>query len=348
MARNVLFVTVGDEERASTRYRVLNYLPYLSPFDIIVSKKSDRKIININKINEILYYPQLIKMASKFDIIYLQKVFIPNQVLKILNKRTKVVFDFDDALYASKPWSQRRIWFRKRKLNKTLTGVSAVVTGGPYLTDYAEKFNENVFTIPTPIPKSEYDAARHQKHNSSDNNVVIGWIGNPENLWYLKNVSDLLREVLEKHSNLNLHIVTANNNHQPLEDRKGKDVFYKEWSLDVELDLVAQFDIGIRPLTNDEWTKGKGGFTSVVQNLAMGVPVVASPVGMLQDIVEHGSNGYLANDRTEWVECLDKLIESPNLRSEFAQNAVQSIGENRLWTHQLAKELKKVLSDDGQ
>ncbi|QPV63205.1 glycosyltransferase family 4 protein [Halosimplex litoreum] len=342
MTLRVLFVAFGDEQTASTRYRILNYLPYLS-FETRVDLRKDRHFTEFSKVDKPAYTTYLLLSALVYDIIYIQKLLLPSRFVTILNRFCKVIYDFDDAIYTSAPWEQTDTSNRTRMLNEMLKAASTVITGSPILTEYARDYTDNIHTLPTSVPRDEYTKARLEEHRTDDT-VILGWIGNPENLWYLEQRENVISELLETYPEVELHVVTAGNEQVPFEKRVGKDVFYQEWSLDEELALVSEFDIAIRPLTDDEWTRGKGGYTSVVQCLAMGVPVVASPVGMLSSIVEDGSNGYCPADDSEWFDCLSDLIENRKRRERFAESAVESIEENHFWTDQRAEELRSILS----
>jgi len=171
--------------------------------------------------------------------------------------------------------------------------------------------------------------------------VTLGWIGNPQNLHYLASITDPLETVLDAHPEVTLHVITAGELPvTPLADRE--DVIYKEWSLEAELDLLAETDIGVRPLFDDEWTRGKGGYTSVVQTMALGIPVVVTPVAMLSDIAEHGVSGYHADSDDDWTGYLSTLIENSTRREQMGSEAHERVDELDFWHEQRGEEFART------
>lgn len=341
----VLFVTSGTETLASSRYRVYELLPHLERYPIETEVRTAAAIDTPfpRSLERASFGSKLLLDAPRFDIVYLQKVLPPPQFLQVLEKLTHCVFDFDDALYASQPWSNTQQTEKIKALNDILRVVSTVVTGGPELTGYAKRYAADVYCLPTAIPRDQYTP--YQDFNGSKNHsdqIIIGWIGNPENLWYLSNIESAISDVLNQNRGLKLDIVTAGNlEYKPLEERD--DVYYREWSIERELDLLADVDIAIRPLTDDEWTRSKGGFTSVIQCMAMGIPVVVSSVGTLPVIISHGENGYLVSDDSEWITYLNHLIECPNERKRLGKNAIDTVSDERFWSEQRAEDLYNLL-----
>jgi len=124
----------------------------------------------------------------------------------------------------------------------------------------------------------------------------------------------------------------------------GDDVHYIEWSEDKELDYLNQFDAGIRPLTDDEWTRSKGGFTSVIQCMATRTPVIVSPVGALEKIVEHGESGYHAKESRNWIEYLDRIADDRGRQQRMGKKAFERLEQMKFWTDQRAEELATFYS----
>lgn len=337
VSREVLFVTLGNEQTASTRYRVLNYRPYLEKagLDYRVDLNRDRTFTGHWYVDKAYYTAKLLRAARQYDIVYLQKLLLPAPLVRALGRLTTVLYDFDDAVYATPPWEDEDTTDSPRQLERTLGIADGVVTANPRLTAYAEGFTAQVHPIPTPIPRDPYLRALNEQGQDTCDQVTIGWIGNPENLWYLRRIREPMTAVLDRYEEATLHIVTSSDReHTPFADRVGDDVVYREWSLEEELSYLREFDIGIRPLTHDEWSASKGGFTSVVQCMGMRTPVVVTPVEMLRDIVVHGEAGFHADSDDEWIEYISQLIENPELREEQSNNAFEAVGEQEFWTEQ--------------
>ncbi|WP_254831473.1 glycosyltransferase [Haloglomus salinum] len=346
MSGEVLFVTFGDEQTASTRYRVLNYRPYFNDAGLSyrVDLNRDRVFTSNWYVDKAYYAMKLLRAARKYDIVYIQKVLLPEPLVRALSRLTTVLYDFDDAVYAAPPWEDEDDVDPPELFERTLGLVDGVVTGNPRLTKYAEEFATQVHSIPTPIPRDRCVKALEQAGEDDSDHVTIGWIGNPENLWYLRRVHDPVTTVLDRYEEAELQIVTsADREYTPFADRIGTDVFYREWSLDEELNHLREFDIAIRPLTHDEWSSAKGGFTSVIQCMGMRTPVVVTPVEMLRDIVAHGEAGFHADGDEEWVEYLSRLVVDPLLREELSANAFDAVGAQEFWTEQRQTEFVGTL-----
>lgn len=344
---DVLFVVLGDETRASTRYRVLNLLPALDDTDIEYDYLSVAELADSFRGPDLLAYilvPLLLLVrAHRYDAVFLQKVPLPGPYVRLLKRRCEtIIYDFDDAIYATPQWSESPApW--KPLLEQTLSHSTVVITGSPVLSEYAERFCDRTECLPTSIPKDEYVTVQEDRGGTSESGVTLGWIGNPQNLHYLASITDPLEEVLDVYPEVTLHIITAGELPvTPLADRE--DVIYKEWSLESELELLGEADIGIRPLFDDEWTRGKGGYTSVVQTMALGIPVVVTPIEMLSDIVEHGVSGYHADSDDEWIEYLNTLIRDHSKREQMGAKAFERVGELGFWEEQRAEEFVNVFT----
>lgn len=358
----VLFAVFGDETRGSTRYRVLNMLPYLrdaghecnvislvEPDDVPGPRQVKKLVFGLKLVKFAL---SLLVLAPRYDVVYLQKIPPTPTYIKILTiVANDVIYDFDDALHTTKPWEDDATPKWKSNLNATLGAVSLVATGSPTLSEYATQFNDRTRSLPTPMPREPYEEKLRELEKqdgnpgNDDEQVILGWIGYPENLWYLTTVEDALQTVLDKYEHVQLHIITAGEMPvKPFADRD--DVIYREWSLEKQIDYPAEADIGIRPLTDDEWTRSKN-FASVNQFMALGKPVVVTPVGMLNENVVHGDSGFHATTEEEWIEYLSILIEDPELRDEMGAHALQAVEDNRFWLDQRAEELIETIESLG-
>ena len=364
----VLFVSAGDEERASSRLRVFNMFPYLedagiepSSFDPI---RFAERVPGPEMFGLALSLVLLGLKAPRYDVVYVQKIPLPRLYVKILRVFTPVVYDFDDALYTSPAWKDDDSKW-KWLLDGSLEGASVVVAGSSILAEYAADHAEVVHSLPTALPRERYEAYdvagcqsgtsprdaeveevppdedSERRAGGTDESITLVWIGNPENLRYLEARSNAIAKVLDRNESARLRVVTAGE--LPVEPlRYRADVAYREWSLEEELDLLATADVGIRPLFDDEWTRGKGGFTSVVQMMALGLPVVITPVSMLAELVVDGETGYHASTDEEWIADLERLIEDSDRRCAMGKAARNRIDESGFWTADRAAELVDI------
>ncbi len=280
----------------------------------------------------------IIIAAKRFDLIVIQKVNLLYPLIWILRLRNRnIVFDFDDLCFWNLESPQKRIGFVKR-FNFWRRGIqhpavlklySRIIAGNRYLADIAcaSKSEDGVTIIPTPIDCNLYHFVEKGPQNAS---LIIGWAGSGENhLRHLELLVDPLKELIKRYD-IVFKLVGAM--YSPRIKALFKFLNSKficiDWAEHIRLlQLIRTFDIGVMPLRDDEESRGKCGFKAL-QYMALGVPVVISPVGINEEIVQDGINGFLARDPSEWVKKLSTLIENEGLRNEFAQNGRRTVEEN--------------------
>ncbi len=222
----------------------------------------------------------------------------------------KLVFDVDDAIYVRKP---RRLGeppdesaWRKKKFAATCRWVDAVAAGNDVLAGVARAAAEEVVVLPTSI-----DTACYELTFAGPAEVpTIAWIGSPENLIYLDMIRPALARLTQRHS-LKLRVICSE-----FPDWNDVNVERVPWSSASEAHSLAGAHIGVMPLTDDAWSRGKCAF-KLLQYMASALPCVASPVGANTEAVKDGVNGFHATDADEWERSLEKLILSPQLRASF-------------------------------
>jgi hypothetical protein len=340
----VLLAPVGGMDVASSRYRVHELVPHLQDLGLsCVVKTRPSRSGYVGKLSVLSYFYDLVRECSGVDIVYLQKQPFPPVMNEILCRAAKnLIFDFDDAIYAAAPWSSSPGTAHEKndRLNSILKSASGVVTGSPNLTEYASQYASDTWTLPTALPKESYSGNVNRPARTS-NGTSIGWIGNPENLWYLDQIESQLITVLDSYENVSLHIITSIEGDNKFLGHR-EDVKYHSWSRSEELSLLHDTDFCIRPLTDDLWSSGKGGYTSVIQSMAMRKPVIASDVGMLPGIIEHGSSGLIARDRGDWEHLLRLMISENHSRQNMAEGAFARVDELGYWSHLRARQLVSV------
>jgi len=347
----LLFAVLGDEDRGSTRYRVYNMLPFLEDAGIdadVLSLVEPRHLSGPEPVRKAkfglrvgLFAARLLLVAPRYDAVYLQKIPPNPAYARLLGLvADELVYDFDDALYTTKPWEDEDVETWADNLRPTLRAADTVVVGSEPLAAYAEQYADEVHVLPVSLPYEPYEKKRSDGP-PDDDYVTIGWIGYPENLRYLETVADAIAEVLDAHEEARLHVITGTECPvEPLADRP--DVEYLEWSLEAQMDYLAAADVGIRPVSDDEWTRAKN-FVSTLQFMALGRPIVVSPVGLLTEFVTHGTSGFHAETDAEWVEALETLIEDESRRREMGDAALESVEAHGFWRDQRAAELVSVL-----
>jgi glycosyltransferase involved in cell wall biosynthesis len=225
-----------------------------------------------------------------------------------------IIFDFDDAIWVPGAGSVNGWFARLRFPGKAATIcrlASAVVVSNGYLADYAKRFNRNVHTVPSTI---DLDLFSIQPPLEEESPFVIVWSGSVSTLPHLETARAALERFGRKRKTL-LRVICSR---PPEFSLDGVEVQFVRWTADAEAAKLAVSHIGIMPLPDDPFTRGKGGFKALLY-MAVGRPAVLSPVGVNTEIVEHGKNGMLARTTDEWVTSLESLAESPSLRDRIAR-----------------------------
>ncbi|WP_338738482.1 glycosyltransferase [Haloplanus salilacus] len=345
---DALFITAGDRTQASSRLRVYELLPHLEEAGISTESiavpqfKSGLDGLWMRS----TFASNILWKVLRNDIVFVQKIRFPTWFTQILSKiSSTLIYDFDDAIHLAPPGKdvgQDDI----RQHNTLIEKSDLTIAGSRELVEYARQYTDEVKCLHTGIPRKKYE--QHQNISDLDeDSILLGWVGNPENLHYLSDVEREISEVLERHDNLSLRIITAGTLPiRPFKDREGEDVEYVEWTLDSALADLAEVDIGLRPLRDDEWTRSKGGFTSIVECLALGVPVVATPVSLVKYLIRNRDNGFLAGSPNEWGIILSNIAENPSEIYQMSQEAIKTVSSWRFWTEDTAKGLINIINEE--
>lgn len=343
---DVLFVTAGNRDQASSRLRVYELIPFLRDRGIngktIPTPKHSNNIVETAK--KILFIYKIVKNSKKFDVIYVQKVRFPKWFTMLLNLLYRsIIFDYDDAIYKAPPGNsvdEKNVKY----LNYLIDVSDLVVAGNPILSEYAEKRGADTVVVSTGIPREKYRSARRM--TSPDDEFILGWIGNPENLHYLEDIEQPVTRILEANDSVKLRIITdLGSEVYPFESRVRNDVEYIQWEREKSIEDLAECHLTLRPLRDDEWTRAKGGFTSIIESLALGIPVIASPVGMIQDLIENGVNGWLAQSEADWETILNIVVTDPSKVALMKDSALQTVSEHGFWSENKAEEVAEILGD---
>ena len=236
--------------------------------------------------------------------------------------RKKIIYDFDDAIWLPNTSQENKIAAALKYHSKvrSICKWSFLVTcGNSYLAGYARQFNKNVKVVPTTID-TKYHKKQGGRNNRFKSTCVIGWTGTHSTEKYLEEIIPVLQE-LEKDYSFVFRVIS---NHNPKLSLKSFE--YTQWDKATEISDLLQFDIGVMPLENNEWTLGKCGFKGL-QYMALGIPTIMSPVGVNKDIILQGENGFLASSPKEWKVVLSQLMEDEMLRMEIGGRGVGTIAK---------------------
>lgn len=259
-----------------------------------------------------------LKRVRDFDLVYIYSeaaLMGPALIESLISmKGVPIVFDFDDAIFLHytyiSPVSRYLRLFKFPRKTGTICGLAShVIAGNSYLANYANRFNRNVTIVPSTV-----DLKRYTIENSrpASDPPVIGWTGSYSTIQYLNNLRGVLQQLAAR-ERFKLRVVGV-----PGYRIDGVDVEAIPWSPETEVADLRPIDIGIMPLTDDEWTRGKCGMKAL-QYMALGIPTVCSPVGVNPRIIRNQENGLLAESEDQWEGHLTRLLHSPELRERLGK-----------------------------
>jgi glycosyltransferase involved in cell wall biosynthesis len=360
--KRLLFLTPNPIESASERYRIHQFVPYLenAGFECEVRPFAARELfraVQVGRTSSQLFYAPFscLKRAAdvyavpRYDMVVIHReafpFFCPTVERMVLRRHSRVVFSFDDAIYAGHrdTPNKRYPWIYKMKygpgVNEVLTKSAHVIAGSRTLAEHARQFNPQVSVIPTVVDTNRY---AYRTPSAPVECVTIGWMGTRSTSPYLFDIAPALRQLGEvfpakirfrMYGDPRLQLPVPNYEARP-------------FSLESEIEDLRRIDIGIMPLPDNEWTRGKCAFKAI-QYMALGIPTVSSPVGMASEIIEHNVNGLLANTPEEWFEALARLMRDADLRRRLAEEGrktVEAYYSLGVWAPRFASLLDQILT----
>lgn len=232
--------------------------------------------------------------------------------------RKKMLYDFDDAIWIPNTSAENKLaailkafW----KVKYFCKWAHTVIGGNEYLCNYARQYNNNVVLIPTCVDMQRMHNKTKEHHNKR---VTIGWTGSHSTLPYLNEIIDVL-QYAEQELDTDILIIANKKPELPL-----KNLQFLNWNAETEIDDLLKIDIGIMPLKDDKWSEGKCGF-KLIQYLSLGIPAVASPVGVNKVIIDEATNGFLCTNDKEWKAALKKLVEDASFRKSAGEAGHQKM-----------------------
>lgn len=349
----ILFLTRYDTNGASSRMRTHQYLDLfrsagwkgsVCPFFEADDLRERYRSGGYNPTKLLISYARRISVmlsAKDYDIVWIEKEalpWLPSSIELFLLKKANFVLDFDDAIFHNYDLHNSRI-IRKlfsKKIDNLMKEAQLVIGGNRYLTQRAlEAGAPRVEMIPTVIDLRRYKPAQIKDKDTTS----IVWIGSPSTARYLEKISTALQRLSKK---VPFKIRTIGS----AIEIPGLSIENLEWSVETEALNIAECDIGVMPLTDTPWEKGKCAY-KLVQYMACGLPTVSSPVGANLDVVIEGETGFFARNDDQWVERLETLILDRTLRREMGRKGrarVESTYCLQVTGPRLINVLSKVLS----
>ncbi|MDX1652010.1 MAG: glycosyltransferase family 4 protein [Brumimicrobium sp.] len=318
-------------EAPSQRFRFEQYLPMLEKegFDIHFHSFLDNKTWN-TLYSEGKYFAKATGILKSFfrrwKILFSVKksdhVFIHREAAHIgppifewylaKIRRINYIYDFDDAIWLpnysasnAKVHRFKAYW----KVKYCMKWAHRITAGNEYLKQFAEKYNPNVQIIPTTIDLKNQHTLK-SNHNASP--TVIGWTGTHTTMHYLDEIIPVIEE-LEKNYRFIFRVIS---NKAP--NYKLKSLEFIKWNKTSEIEDLSQLNIGLMPLKEDKWSKGKCGFKAL-QYMALEIATVLSPVGVNTEIVDQRKNGLFADNPDAWRTALEQLLTDVNFRTQIAK-----------------------------
>jgi len=329
--RSILLITRYDQRGASSRYRFLQYIPYLESegFRCVVSPLfDDAYLANLYRLQKMKVVDLLMAFmrrlrvlftVHRFDLVVLEKEIIPYMpaLLERLLSGIPYVVDYDDAIFHQYDCHTNPIVRRVlgQKIAVVMRHAGLVVAGNNYLAEYAHRAGaKRVEIIPTVIDITRYPQPPRKKNAL----FTIGWIGSPTTYQHVEGIMPALAKICANGDGKLLLIGAGERNiSEPW-------IELRPWSEASEVADMQACDVGIMPLPDIPWARGKCGF-KLIQYMACGLPVIASPVGVNTEIVEPGKNGYLASNLEEWVNALTCLRNDKALGTRLGMSGRKKV-----------------------
>lgn len=335
MSKKVLIVTPHRPNRSpSQRFRFEQYLPFLSEngyefeWSYLISEKDDAYFYKPGHyIKKLFFFLKCylirfkdILRAEKYDLIFVQReaMFVGTSFFeRQFAKRSKLIFDFDDSIFEQDTVGANKLLsFLKnpKKVDAITKAADLVIVGNQYLANYSRHWNNNVHIIPTTI-----DLTHHNLEHQQSKTVTIGWTGSFSTLQYFESFIPVLTQLKQKYPSLLFKIIADSDNYYAEIDTS-----VTRWEKETEIEELNTIDIGIMPLPDTQWTRGKCGFKGL-QYMSLSIPCIMSPVGVNTEIIQSGINGFLANNDNEWLNTLSSLIENQTLREKIGNSGKKTI-----------------------
>jgi len=327
-------------EGAGCRFRIMQYIPALerAGFSVTVAPFFDAAFFDIIYrrghyleklaafVRQSVARLRLLLSRNRYDAFFIYREAYPlgpPWFEAMLSRSGRpIVFDFDDAIFLENTSEANRFAAALKypqKVPSIITRSAAVLAGNEFLAEYARAYNPAVSVLPTCVDTTVFVPRRSPRAAGAP--LVVGWIGTPTTAPYLQSLGPSLGRLASRCA----FELRVSGSGAPLEF-PGVTAVNERWSLEREVELFNTCDVGVYPLTDDEWARGKCGFKAI-QFMACEVPVVAAAVGVNREIIQDGVNGFLASNEREWEEKIGRLLGDADLRRRLGTAGRKTIEE---------------------
>lgn len=331
----IVFAIHRPYRAPNEKYRWMQYASYIEQyFDVeylfLINENDDQILFQSNNyllkswvfIKTFIKRCWQIKKINQCDVIIIYRElhwfnFLTTHWMNIIkNKTQKIIFDFDDAIWL-KEKNILAEWIKSpaKKFQTLVAHADMVIAGNSYLSHYAQQWNKNVHIIPTCVDTDYFVSIPEIKDK---NKCVIGWMGSHSTIQHLQIILPVLKKIKQLYPFVEFKLIAKKTYLQEL------NIYVEDWQKENEVKILNSFDIGIMPLPNDEWSKGKCGL-KILTYLSCEIPCVASNVGVNKEIIDKTNGGFVCNNEEEWLEKLSLLIENKVLRETFGKQGRQGI-----------------------
>lgn len=302
-----LLILTNNPERASYRQRIGAYLPSLRAGGI----ECETAIFP----SGLLKRRKLFKSSAGFDGVLLhKKVLNPFDAYWLSKYSKRLIYNYDDAVMYSDRKPDSTSYTHMSRFRRSVKIADMVITGSSYLAQHAQGLNSNVIILPIGLNVSDYKIPAPQK---SDTSIRLVWIGSKSTLSYLDQIRPVLEDIGKLYDNVVLRIIADG-----FIDLENMKVEKYPWAKDTRGQNLASCDIGIAPLPDNRFTKGKCSF-KVLEYSASGLPVVASPIGTNPDFISENKTGFLVADNDGWLNRIKQLIDDKSLRQQMGKSGTE-------------------------
>lgn len=322
----------GGQNTPSTRFRIRQHITRLKTYGIEVRE-------HLPVFGKSCGLPSPFKAAARIpaifetrnaDVVWLNKLLVQGyETFERLLKRPRVL-DVDDAIWLNLP-------FGKIAAPHIAKGMDTIIAGNEYLADYFDKYCKDIHIVPTAIDLDRFKVRGLPEFEPEK--FVIGWTGLACNYKFIKPILPALHRFMTDHKRAEMLLISNKPWKQKL--LPPEKIRYTQWTVENETILLHEMSVGIMPLTDDKWTRGKCSF-KMLQYMASGIPVIASPVGMNAQVFEKGEIGFPAMTNDQWYDALKTLYENWSLQQQMGQTG-RNIVEKFYNTDTVAKQLAEIL-----